>query len=717
MQYKTQIWRDRHGVPHVEASTEEELFQGMGYCHARDRGMQMLLMRILGQGRGSEFLDASEDMLKIDRFFRKMNWYGAMDAEICKMSSSAKTLCEAYCRGVNDCLTTTRPWELKLLGYHPEPWRLEDSVLMARMIGYLTLAQAQGEIERLLLEMVQAGVALQKIEELFPGLLKGLDVALIKKTKLQERLVPPELLWQVAAPCMMSSNNWVVAGSKTVSGSALLANDPHLETNRIPSVWCELVLARKDWYAMGATIPGLPAILIGRTPVLAWGVTYTFADAIDGWIEDCQDGKYRRDQEWLPFHERKEVILRKNKAPVEEIFYENSHGVLEGNPREPGFYLTTLWAAAQSGGNSVEAMLNIWHAQHVEDGMKLLGRLETSWNWVLADKHGHIGYQMSGLVPKRRPGISGLVALPGWQPENDWVGFWDLQDLPRYYNPAEGYFVTANQNLNEFGRAKPCNMTVGHDRSDRITQLLKQKPQLTPEEMMEVQMDVYSLQAERYMKVLKTLLPDTAQGKILRDWDCRYTPESQGAYLFEQFYQELLAEVFGRQGLGHTVFQYLLRETGLLTAFYDNFDRILLAEQSNWFQDEKRETIYVRALTRALGKPACPWGKVNRIQLSHLLFGNKLPRILGFDRGPVPLRGGRATVHQGQIYRSAGRTTSFAPSFRMVTELRKDEIHTCMAGGPSDRRFSRWYCTGLRNWLRGNYKKLMSQGKQRKYKM
>ena len=96
--------------------------------------------------------------------------------------------------------------------------------------------------------------------------------------------------------------------------------------------------------------------------------------------------------------------------------------------------------------------------------------------------------------------------------------------------------------------------------------------------------------------------------------------------------------------------------------------------------------------------------------MSHILFGGKMPRLLGFDRGPITLAGGRATVNQGQIYRSAGRVTSFAPSVRLVTDLGTDEVHTALAGGVSDRRFSRWYVSDLKRWLRGEYKRFTPGG-------
>ena len=704
---RLRIQRDAHGVPHIEANVEADLYWGLGYCHAMDRGMQLLLMRILGEGRASELLEASDEMLAVDKFFRRVNWAGGAEGEIAKLSPAAKIFCAAYCEGVNAYFSRKTPWEFKLLGYQPEPWKVENIFTLARMAGYLTLAQSQAEIERLFIEMVQAGISREKLDELFPNILGGLDRELLKKVKLAERIVPVNVKWNNIVPTMMASNNWVIAGSKTASGKPLLANDPHLETNRLPNVWYEIVLKTKERYAIGATMPGLPGILIGRNSDVAWGATYAFMDAIDSWIEHCKDGKFLQDEkQWTGFQHRKETIKRKKNSPLEITFYENGHGVLEGDPFEEGFYLATRWTAATLGATSINAIVNLWNAANVQEGMNFLGQLESAFNWVLADRHGNIGYQMSGLLPKRRPGVSGFVPLPGWKTENDWQGFVGYQDLPRCVNPAAGFFVTANNDLNQWGKAKPINNSMGSYRADRIAHLLANKKKLTIDNCCEIHYEVYSQQAEYFMRILRPLLPETPPGEILRDWDCCYNPESAGAFLFEQFYQMLRREVFGKNGFGRAPVDFLAAESGIFVDFFDNLDRVLLAEKSAWFGVESRESLYRRVAIEALQVAPKTWGEVNQIKLKHLVLGEKLPLFAGFDRGPIILRGGRATPHQGQIYRSGGRATSFTPSFRMVTDLAKNAVHSNLAGGPSDRRFSKWYCSDLLNWVTGKYKLL-----------
>jgi len=201
-----------------------------------------------------------------------------------------------------------------------------------RMTAYLTLAQSQAEVERFFIEMVQAGVDNKRLAELFPIDPDSFDRDLLRSVNLGERIVPTEVLWKLALPRMMASNNWVVAGSKTRSGKPIMANDPHLEVNRLPNVWYEQYLewgdggSRGPGYMVGMGMPGLPGVLVGRNDKVAWGATYTFMDTVDSWVEDCREGMYRRGSDWQPFSERRETIRRKSYDDLELVFYENQHG-------------------------------------------------------------------------------------------------------------------------------------------------------------------------------------------------------------------------------------------------------------------------------------------------------------------------------------------------------------------------------------------------------
>ena len=703
------ISRGPGGVPHAVVTNEPDLYRALGYCHARDRGMQMLLVRILASGRAAELLDGSDATVEVDRFFRRMNFGRDADRAAEGLDEQHRVLAEAYGDGVNQGFEQSLPWELRLLGVSHHPWEWNDSLVLARLVGYISLAQSQGDMERLLVEMVQAGVPMGKLEEMFPGHLDELDVELVRKVKLHRRVVPDGIRWACAVPRVMASNNWVVAGSRTRSGFPILCNDPHLEVNRLPAVWYEFTAQVGEEWAIAATMPGLPGLLIGRNRHLAWGATYAFMDAEDSWIEDCKDGCFRRgseeDDSWVPFDVRKETILRKNGTPVEVVFYENEHGVLDGDPNQPGLYLATRWSGCDTGSRSIAASFDMWSARTVEEGAGHLGNLETAFNWVLGDREGHIGYQMSGLCPRRRPGASGLVPLPGWDPANDWLGFVSPEELPRELDPDRGYIATANDDLNHLGVADPINLSMGQYRVDRISKLLAGRDDWDIEAMRKLQLDLHSPQAGLFMEILRPLLPATDQGRVLGEWDLRYDLDSEGAYLFEAFYAALLQDVFGPVW-GRDVHQHFASDTAVFVDLFCNFDRILLSAESAWFDGRSREEVFSGAAARALDCPIEPWRVERLLLLRHILFGGKLPGFLGFDYGPIPLPGGRATVQQGQFYRSAGRETSFAPSYRFITDMSDDAAHTSLAGGPSDRRFSALYTADLAMWAQGETKTL-----------
>ena len=701
--HKASWTRDEHGIPQIAADDITGLYWGMGYCHAMDRGMQMLIMRILGQGRAAELLDGSDAMVEVDRFFRRMNWGGGVAEEEKKLSPEARAACEAYCDGANTRFSRSVPWELKLVGVRHDPWTIRDSLLLSRMTGFLTMAQSQGEVERLFVEMVQAGIGDAHLEALFPGCTVGFDRATVAEVELVERIVPEAVKWSVAAPRMMASNNWCVSGSRTASGAAMLANDPHLETNRLPNVWVEQSFRWPDGHAILMTMPGLAAPLVGRNEHLSWGATYTFMDAVDSWVEHYRDGKFRRGDAWVDFERREETIKRKKGEPIVETFWENMHGVLDGSATGQGYALATRWSGSDGGAESLNTLLPMWTARTVTEGMTAFAKVESSMNWIFADSAGDIGYQMSGLMPKRAGDWSGFAPRPGWDDRFDWQGFIDPGELPRAHNPADGVLVTANQDLNHLGRVSPINAPMGDYRARRITQLLTDRDDHDVESFRAIQMDTYSIQAAEFLEVLTPLLGTGPLADALRAWDCRYEPESNGATAFEMFYAELLVEMFG-PACGAEVIEHLRDATGAFIDFYQNFDRVLVAESSPWLGERTREEVWSAALSRVTDQVPGPWGKRNQLTLTNMFFGGKLPRFLGFDRGPIPIRGGRATPHQGQIYRSGDRLTSFAPSLRLVADMSAAVLHTALCGGPSDRRMSKWYKSGVDDWLAGRLK-------------
>ena len=514
--------------------------------------------------------------------------------------------------------------------------------------------------------------------------------------------------WFNRLPRFNASNNWAVAGRHTRSGFPILCGDPHLEVNRLPNVWQEVILRQPGKTMTGVSIPGVPGLVVGRSNHLAWSATYAYMDMLDYRIERCRGGSYFREDGWKPFTVREEEIKVKNKPSIRITIHENENGLLEGDPHAEGHYLVLGWSGANGCGAEIfDTLVGMMAAQHVETAMTLFRQVKAvAMNWVFADIRGNIGYQMSGRHFNRPEGISGLLPYAGWEKQFDSCGFNDPGDLPNVFNPPEGIIVTANQDLNYLGRSNPINLAMGPYRADRIVQLLESGGELDVAYMKDMHYDLHSLQAERLMKIIGPLLPDTDNGRTLKAWDLCYRADSTGAMLFESVYRAIIDVVFGDHGFGREVVDHIFSETSLFNDYYANLDRILEKQSSAWFDEQSREKLFRQSIDAGLDVEPVSYGKTRSITLAHLLFGGRLPKFLGFDYGPLTLPGCRATIPQGQIFKNAGRLTTFSPTYRFVTDLATDESHTNLAGGPSDRRFSRWYISDLKNWYEGNYKVL-----------
>ncbi len=699
------IRRDQHGIPHIQAEDIVDSHMGLGYCHARDRGLQILLVRTLARGRAAEKLQDTDDLFQLDKFFRRLNLPRGAAQDIAGLSPIARSSVEAYSQGVNLYFKTRRiPWELRVLGFSikDDPWTPADMIITGKIIGYVGMGQSQAELERFIVECVQTGLPREKLDELFPNQLSGMDERLVKQIKLQETIIPRALWSEPAIPRASASNNWVLSGAKTASGKPMLCNDPHLDIDRIPPVWYEAALSWGNGgnYAIGATMPGCPSLILGRTRHIAWGVTYAFMDCVDSWIEDCRDGKHRVGDNYCDFNTRTEVIRRKKHEPVTITFHENHHGTLEGDPNIPGLYLATRWSCGDgAGAESMNAIFDLLSATTVEQALPVLGHINnSSWSWIAADTDGNIGFQMSGKMPLRPDGISGLIPLPGWDPANDWRGFAPIEDLPRQFNPPEGFIATANDDLNHLGRLKPINSCMGPYRARRIREVLSQTKRFTADDMKQLQMDFLSGQGKQFIEPL-----GRSAGR-LADWDFECRADSTGARLFESFYRALLDEVFGADhAFGTMAWTHILNETSVFMNYFGNFDRILLSERSAWFGSRSRKEIFAAAAKKVVHLEARSYGDDRQIFFRHLLLGKKLPGVFGFDRGPITLPGSRSTVHQGQIHRGP-RPHAVAPSIRVIADLAVQTIQTSLPGGVSDRRFSRWYADEIGAWLRGEYK-------------
>ncbi len=715
VQGEISVARDENGVPHVRAGSFPDLLFGLGWVTAIDRGVQLELTRLVAKGVTAEYLKPDPEMVELDKSMRRYNIWGDSKYQAECLRPETRELVDAYCAGVNHAVRERRrPLEFRLLKHSPEEWTAADSIAVLKLTGLVDMTETQGWAEKLIIQMIREGADLERMKELFPYMIEDLNpdyVNLICNLKFTEPIVPETVAW-AQLPRTMCSNNWAVAGSRTASGRPILAGDPHLDVSRLPAIWQEVVLETAGFYFAGVAIPGIPFPGLGRTRDLAWSATYAFADVMDYFVEVVRDGRYRRGSEWRDFDVRDEVIKRKGGEELVFRYYETDHGVLEGDPSEDGYFLCFAWSAGRDcGAESLDAMAEIMRCARVEEAMPHFARLDfAAFNWVMADSSGNIGYQMSGRCPVRAEGCSGLLPMPGWDPSFHWQGYVPRDDLPSLYNPPEGYIVTANQDLNRHGGAPVQNLCMASYRADRISELLASRSDYTAEMVHGMHYDLFSKQAEAFMPLLRPLLPETHNGQLLREWDLCYSPESMAATLFERFYSELMMVVFGEDGLGRPVMDYLLGETIIFNDFYGNFDHVLLQRDALWFGEHERLELLQLALDRSLEASAVPYNSWRKVLMKNIFFGGRLPRWMGFDYGQIELIGCRATIPQGQIFQSVGRVATYAPALKFTADFAEEGIRSVLAGGPSDRRFSSWYTSGIKDWLGARYKHLCPYG-------
>jgi len=715
-QRRFQAHRDTHGVPHIRGATWLDVLYGLGYLHATDRGTQMLFSRVVASGTAAKRIADQPELIETDSFFRRAGLYLNLDREVRLLDDSTFRQLTAYCEGVNDGLKGSgRSLPMWATGFQPRPWDQRAVLLIGNLLSFGGLAISQLENERLLIELIHAGVDDDALRELFDPLLDDVDFDLVRSVKMSNRLSNDALELLTDLPRLAGSNAWAVSPERSASGGALLAGDPHLEINRLPAIWYEAALRWDGGYVMGASLPGCPLFAVARTANVAWSVTYMKGDTLDFFIEDCRRGgesgwQYRRSDDWHDFHVRGETIERKGNGPLAVPVYSNKQGTLDTDLEAlgEGKHLSIAWAGSQPGsGGAITSWLDVIQCSTAAAAMDVARDCpQPTLCWVFADRAGHIGLQACGRFPKRSPGIHGMAPIPAWDEANHWQGWLSKDVLPRIYDPAEGYICTANENINSPDGPMLVTQPVPDHRKRRIAERLAELPQATLDDMRAMQYDLVSLQARDMLELLMPHLPAGSLRDRLEKWDYRYASDSMEATLFQRLYRNVIIEVFGSDDrIGWRRMLYLCSRTGFSVMVLTAADRVLHREQSHWWRGRDKAELIRRAAEQTEKEPEVPWSDVNNFHFTDRFFGtHRVGRALGFASPRHSMPGCHATIFQGHVLQTATRESTFAPSYHFVTDLSTDEAHTNLPGGPSESRFSKYYKCDVPLWFAGEYK-------------
>ena len=510
-----EITRDREGVPHIVAGSQVDAYFGLGYAHAQDRLWQMEMSRRIAAGRLSEVVGTQT--LDIDRFLRTLGVHHHAERTYPNLTPAARNVLDAYSAGVNAYLRGNGgplPPEFLILRHTPEPWQPADSLAWVKMMAFNLGGNMSRELQRARMAQI---LTPQQILEFLPAYPGDGPVEIPNYAALYRGLPLTQLsaLTNSMRAEGNGSNNWVVAGKHTATGKPLLANDPHLGLSA-PSLWYFAHLKAPGLNIIGATLPGVPTVVLGRNGRIAWGFTNTNPDVQDFYIERLVPGApemYETPAGPKPFTVRAEVIRVRGSEDVPLEVRSSRHGPVlsdvftkAADVTPSGHVLALSWTVLRDDDLTFQAGVNVALAGNWTEFIAALQDYHSpQQNMVFADVDGNIGMIAPGRVPIRVPEnvVRGLMPVPGWEATYDWTGYVPFEELPRRHNPPSGKIFTANEKI--IGPDYPHFITFDWEppyRARRIAELLDAREKHSISSFRGLQADNVSLMARDILPVL-----------------------------------------------------------------------------------------------------------------------------------------------------------------------------------------------------------------------
>jgi penicillin amidase len=733
------IYRDEYGVPHLFAQTEDDAFFTVGYLHAQDRLWQMELARRAGMGRLAEIL--GEPALKTDRMFRTLGFPKLAHQLVSALDEQTRRLLSAYSSGVNAYINSNKgryPVEFDLLNVDPEPWQLEHTVAISRLMGW-ELNHARW-VDVILGELVERfGAA--KASEIFPrwqddapfiipDQLKGKKVTASLEQFLDGDKAYRGLMG--AQSFSGGSNAWVVSGSKSVTGKPILSNDPHLALTA-PARWYELHIVAPGLDIEGTSLPGVPFVVIGHNRRIAWGVTNAMADDEDFYVEEVDSvehpTKYRFKNGWRTIGQEVDTILVKGGNPVLLTIYKTHRGPvvnrIDAAAQRSQYLISIRWTGYETSSEAKSFYLlnKAGNWREFRDALRHFAL--PAQNFVYADVDGNIGYRTGGLLPIRNS-KGPTLPFPGQTDDNDWRGYVPFEKMPELFNPPQGFIVTANNKI--ISDAYPYSISYHWEppwRSIRINELLRKQEKLSVQDMQRIQTDVVSQHAREIVPLVlqafrgrDSLSRQTTEAlTYLRNWDFQMKKEDVATTLFQSFFLNVIRKTLEDE-MGERLFA--LYDT-LASVPMTVVTRLLKEGNSSWFdnvntpQRETRDDIIrqsfeeaIQGLQGSLGGELkeWQWGRLHKVEFSHV-FGDVpvLRRI--FNVGPFQVPGSHSTVWKGDFRLARPFANTVGPSTRQIFDLSDpNNTQAVTPPGQSGQVFQRHYQDQIPLWLDGGYRRV-----------
>ncbi|GAB4275598.1 MAG: penicillin acylase family protein [Pararhodobacter sp.] len=607
-----EIVRDTHAIPHVFGETDADVFFGLGFAHAQDRLWQMTLMRRTVQGRLSEIFGSQT--VRTDELMRRLDLYGLAQQSVTAQDDATLLALDAYARGVNAWITLVNeralgrgapeyflfPGEIGL-------WQPADSIAIVKLMavqlsGHLDIEVRRARLSALLGSERMAELmpdddgpglaALPDFASLFPGLSEvQLAAAPVQPADLPGGALSPFRSWEMAG----ASNAFAAGPLRSANGGTLLANDPHLPFSA-PSIWYLARLELSTGAVTGGTIPGIPAVLVGRSEALGWGLTTAYVDDQDVFLEELDPEnpeRYRTPDGWATFETRRSIIRVADEEPVTITLRWSENGpILPGSHfslnsvTPPGHVAALAWTALSAEDTSISAAIGLMRAQSVAEAIAAgEAYVAPAQNLMLVDRE-HIAMQTIGRMPRRGADhpTQGRMPAPGWDPAARWQGMLPYAANPHFVDPQTGLLGNTNNKTLD----RPFPLHVSFDWGDRLriqrwVRLMRQRSVHTRESFIEAQLDTVSQAARTLLPLVGAELwfqgdpaaPGTPEAQrqqalqMLADWNGEMNEHLPEPLIYTAWMRELQFRLI-RDELGPAVDMFTHMEPAFLQRVYQD---------------------------------------------------------------------------------------------------------------------------------------------------
>ncbi|MEZ5025215.1 MAG: penicillin acylase family protein [Chitinophagales bacterium] len=729
LQEDVEIIRDELGVAHIYAQNLQDLIFAQGFVHAQDRLFQMELNRKVARGNLSEIIGIKA--LDSDRVSRTLGFERIAKQDWELFNEDEQQIIHNYCKGINAYINSVEfklPIEFKLLKHQPELWTPMDVVAFSRLLTALLSWGWYDEIIRAKITEIVGEEAAMELDNTYPKenpitLPKGIEFNVLDIDKKFQALKGPFI------PQISGSNAWTISGNKTKTGQPFLCNDPHL-TLKNPNIWYLNHLHCPELHVSGVSAPTLPMVQIGHNENIGWGITLSFTDIEDLFVEKFTDetcttymheGKIK---DTIIYNEK--IFIKGEKLPHIEKVYETIHGTMISDVVGHSSTKLTLCSMAYKPGMAIRGWFMLNRAKHWNDFAEAVKNISApGLNIVYADTSNNIGYYNSGKVPIRTKQEASFPQ-PGWTGEFDWKNFVPFEEMPYVLNPEKGYVITANHKIEpEDYPYFLGDIYMNGYRANRLEKMLSRKEKSEPKDYVEMQMDFYCTPAKQFTAHYNNIQLDNATHQQLLQqllaWNGVLDAEGiEGSLykvskymvvrkLFEATIHDkkLVDELLGKgfDAIFGPVNAYLGHNTPILLRILENENSIWLKNaggKNNLLKSGFEDAMNWLKLNYGNNIKDWKWGKIHAIVFSHpLSIQPPLDKI--FNIGPTPIGGDTDTPFQTYIMSTEqfGGELS-APSYRQIIDFSNfDKSTIIMPLGNSANLASPFYKNQLESWITG----------------